>query len=253
MALVEQAVPCEAIYDAFQERRARCLWVNEAAEIPYPQLRQDKLERRARAAAAAPKKATTLLLGYDAVKYEEEQRLVKAKSTALAAKNTPPPRKDVFVKGAMDWEKNAWKVWDKKKVQEEQRRDKYSTALTSYLGGNKIVARFEPPAITQCAHCDIGGGLHPLRRCMGCMAVAYCCRMHQKQHWQWHKHICFAIRAANNLEAKRGEGAGWVKLRPRRCARRAPCDSCHPRAHSLCATPPHTALGPYSRAYRRDV
>ena len=45
------------------------------------------------------------------------------------------------------------------------------------------------------------------------MAVAYCCRMHQKVHWQWHKHICFAIRAANNLEAKRGEGAGWW-LRP---------------------------------------
>ena len=35
----------------------------------------------------------------------------------------------------MDWERNAWKVWDKKKVQEEQRKDKYSTALTSYLGG----------------------------------------------------------------------------------------------------------------------
>ena len=38
-------------------------------------------------------------------------------------------------------------------------------------------------------------------------------------HWQWHKHICFAIRAANNLEAKKGEGAGWVKLRPRRWRR----------------------------------
>ena len=110
------------------------------------------------------------------------------KATALAAKLEPPPRKDVYVKGAMEWEKNAWKVWDKKKVQEAQRRDKYSTALTSYLGGNKLVHRFEPPAITQCAHCDLGGGLHPLRRCMGCMAVAACCRMHQSQHWQWHQH-----------------------------------------------------------------
>ena len=87
----------------------------------------------------------------------------------------------------MDWEKNAWKVWDKKKDQEEERRSKYSTALTRYIAGNKIVMREEPPAVQLCAHCDIGGGIHPLRRCMGCMAVAYCCRSHQQIHWQWHK------------------------------------------------------------------
>ena len=103
--------------------------------------------------------------------------------------------------------------------QEEVRRSKYSTALTSYIAGNKIVARVEPPALQQCAHCDIGGGLHPLRRCMGCMAVSYCCRAHQRAHWQWHKHICHAVRAANNLEARKGIGAGWVKLRPRRWRR----------------------------------
>ena len=246
MAIVEAAVCVEAIYDAFQQRRARCLWVSEASEVPYPQVRQAKLERRALAAAAAPAKPTTLLLGYDTATYAEEERLRSAKATALAAKSTPAPRKDIYVKGAMDWEKQAWKVWDKKKVQEESRRDKYSTALTSYLGGNKLVHRFEPPAITQCAHCDLGGGLHPLRRCMGCMAVAYCCRAHQKQHWQWHKHICFAIRAANNLEAKRGEGAGWVKLRPRRYAPAPPSlpPLAAPRllllllASSSCSSPP---------------
>ena len=216
MALVE--APPE-IYDAFDARLSRQLWVADAPITPYPGVRALKLEKRALAAASAPKRATTLLLGYDKATYEEEQRILKAKLSALSAKLQPPPRKDVYVKGAMEWEKIAWKVWDKKKVQEEQRKDKYSTALTSYLGGQKLVHRFEPPAITQCAHCDLGGGLHPLRRCMGCMAVAYCCRMHQKVHWEWHKHICFAIRAANNLEAKRGEGAGYVKLRPRRWRR----------------------------------
>ena len=177
MALVE--APPE-IYDAFDARLSRQLWVADAPITPYPGVRALKLEKRALAAASAPKRATTLLLGYDKATYEEEQRILKAKLSALSAKLQPPPRKDVYVKGAMEWEKNAWKVWDKKKVQEEQRKDKYSTALTSYLGGQKLVHRFEPPAITQCAHCDLGGGLHPLRRCMGCMAVSYCCRLHQK-------------------------------------------------------------------------
>ena len=217
MALVPSA---PEIYDAFEERRARWLWVRDPAIRPYPDVRRDKLERRA-AHERAPTKSgrARLLLGYNAATYAEEQRVREAAVYALAAHNTPPPRKHVHVKGAMEWERNAWKVWDKKKVQEEARRDKYSTALTSYLGGQKLVHRFEPPAITMCAHCDLGGGLHPLRRCMGCMSVAYCCRLHQKAHWQWHKHICFAIRAANNLEARRGEGAGWVKLRPRRWRR----------------------------------
>ena len=38
-------------------------------------------------------------------------------------------------------------VWDKKKDQEEVRRSKYSTALTAYIAGNKIVGREEPPAL----------------------------------------------------------------------------------------------------------
>ena len=218
MALVE--APPE-IYDAFDARLSRQLWVADAPITPYPGVRALKLEKRALAAASAPKRATTLLLGYDKATYEEEQRILKAKLSALSAKLQPPPRKDVYVKGAMEWEKNAWKVWDKKKVQEEERRDRYSTALTSYIGGNKIVVREEPYALSQCAHCDLGGGVHALRRCMGCMAVAYCCKAHQAVHWQWHKHICFAVRAANNLEARKGVGAGWVKLRPRRWKRPA--------------------------------
>ena len=215
-------------FDAFGERHSKLLWVGDSDIVPYPEVRAAKLQLRAKQAAlAAPQQTSSkdwwgndvLLLSYDRERYEQEQKTTEANKTALAAKVAPAPRRDVYVKGAQEWEKNAWKVWDKKKVQEEQRRDRYSTALTSYVAGHALTHRFEPPAITQCAHCDIGGGLHPLRRCMGCMAVAYCCRMHQKVHWQWHKHICFAIRAANNLEAKRGEGAGWCKLRPRRWRR----------------------------------
>ena len=212
-------------FDAFSERQSRLLWVVDADIVAYPSVRAAKLEARARKPAAARTGSKDwwgnemMLLTYDRASYEEEVRCTEAKKTALVKKTELPPRPDVYVKGAMEWEKNAWKVWDKKKVQEEQRRDRYSTAMTSYLAGRALTHRFEPPAITQCAHCDIGGGIHPLRRCMGCMAVAYCCRMHQKAHWQWHKHICFAIRAANNLEAKRGEGAGWCKLRPRRWRR----------------------------------
>lgn len=220
MALV---IAPAVVYDAFAERQSRLLWVADSEVVAYPEVRTAKLERRAHTTAHTGTKDwwgnEVLLLKYDQSTYEEEQRLVEATKSALAAKTTPPPRKDVYVKGAMDWERNAWKVWDKKKVQEEQRRDKYSSALVGYLAGHKLVSRFEPPAVTQCAHCDIGGGIHPLRRCMGCMAVSYCCRLHQKVHWQWHKHICFAIRAANNLEAKRGEGAGYCKLRPRRWRR----------------------------------
>ena len=219
MALVS-AGPCE-VYDFHSERFARELWVKDAPVLPYVDVRAAKLEQRAKSLlskqAAGP--TTRLQLGYNAETYEAEEKLKAAKKQALSTRFEPPPRKDVYVKGAQEWEKNMWKVWDKKKMQEDARRDKYSTAITSYVAGHKLVGRFEPPAVTQCAHCDIGGGLHPLRRCMGCMAVAYCCRMHQKKHWEWHKHICFAIRAANNLEAKRGEGAGWCKLRPRRWRR----------------------------------
>ena len=208
MALVA-AGPCE-VYDFHSERFARELWVKEAAVVPYVDVRAAKLEQRAKSLLSKKAGSTTtrLQLGYNAETYEAEEKLKAAKKQALSTRFEPPPRKDVYVKGAQEWEKNMWKVWDKKKMQEDARRDKYSTAITSYVAGHKLVGRFEPPAVTQCAHCDIGGGLHPLRRCMGCMAVAYCCRMHQKKHWEWHKHICFAIRAANNLEAKRGEGAG---------------------------------------------
>ena len=205
------AIQCE---DALAERKARLIWVHGAAPQPYPQLRAQFGRTRAergRAPAEAP-----LRLTYDVATEAEAQRERAERQRALAQARQPPPRRDVYVKGAMEWEKNAWKVWDKKKVQEEERRDRYGTALTTYIGGQKIVTREEPAALGWCAHCDIGGGIHPLRRCMGCMAVAYCCRAHQKVHWQWHKHICFAVRAANNLEARKGAGAGWVKLRPRR-------------------------------------
>ena len=215
MSIVEHPVE---LYDFHGERFARHLWVNEALCVPYPEVRALKLAARA-TELRKPKPSGRPRLGYNVGTYEAEEKLRAAKKNALSTKLEVAPRKDVYVKGAQDWEKNCWKVWDKKKAQEEQRRDRYSTAITSYCAGNKLVGRFEPPAVTQCAHCDIGGGLHPLRRCMGCMAVAYCCRMHQKKHWEWHKHICFAIRAANNLEAKRGEGAGWCKLRPRRWRR----------------------------------
>ena len=224
MALV---VAPPQIFDAFAERQSRLLWVSNADIVAYPIVRTAKLERRARALSSpSPKTGSkdwwgneVMLLTYDRASYEAEEKVKESKKTALAKKFELPPRPDVYVKGAQEWEKNCWKVWDKKKQQEEARRDRYSTAVTSYLAGHALTHRFEPPAVTQCAHCDIGGGIHPLRRCMGCMAVSYCCRLHQKVHWQWHKHICFAIRAANNLEAKRGEGAGWCKLRPRRWRR----------------------------------
>ena len=207
------------IEDLWAERFARVLWVRGGdVPRPWPVLRAQCVRTRGtRAAPPGP-----LLLGYDVAQEAEAQRQRQAKQRALAKINAPPPpRRDVYVKGAMEWEKNAWRVWDKKKAQEEVRHDKYSTALTSYMAGNKIVVREEPFALSQCAHCDLGGGVHPLRRCMGCLAVSYCCRAHQAVHWQWHKHICFATRAANSLEARKGPGAGWVKLRPRRWKR--PC------------------------------
>ena len=135
------------MYDAFDARLSRQLWVADAPITPYPGVRALKLEKRALAAASAPKRATTLLLGYDKATYEEEQRILKAKLSALSAKLQPPPRKDVYVKGAMEWEKNAWKVWDKKKAQEEKRRSKYSSALTCYINGNAITCRDEPPPL----------------------------------------------------------------------------------------------------------
>jgi len=217
-------------FDALSERRSRLLWVGDADIVAYPDVRTAKLERRVQQQLSTQMGSKdwwgneVMLLTYDQVSYEAEQKLADVWTSMLSKKAEGLQRPDVHVSGAMEWEKNAWKVWDKKKLHEERRRDRYSTAMTSYIAGHALTHRFEPPAITQCAHCDIGGGIHPLRRCMGCMAVAYCCRMHQKVHWQWHKHICFAIRAANNLEAKRGEGAGWCKLRPRRW-RRPPIES----------------------------
>ena len=39
-------------------------------------------------------------------------------SRALTTLNgaVPPPRRDQYVAGAQEWERNAWKLWDKKKV-----------------------------------------------------------------------------------------------------------------------------------------
>ena len=210
-----------ATTDLWLERLARLLWTWDPAAQSAP-LQPVSALREARAAAAAARTAARepLLLGYDVAAEEARVRELASQERALALKReAEAPRRDQYVKGAMDWERNAWKVWDQKKEAEEKRRDRYGRALTHYIGGNKIVVREEPPSLTQCAHCDLGGGVHSLRRCMGCFAVAYCCKLHQKVHWQWHKHICFAIRAANNLEAKKGEGAGWVKLRPRRWRR----------------------------------
>ena len=191
--------------DLWENHTARQLYVQDPHTVPYKQVKATKFKRNRPNITH-----NTLLL--TCKKLDEPQILVE-QTTEITT------RKDVNVKGAMEWEKNAWKVWDIQKKKETERRNKYGRAITHYIGGSKIVLREEPPALSQCAHCDIGGGIHPLRRCMGCFAVAYCCRLHQKAHWQWHKHICFAIRAANNLEAKKGEGAGWVKLRPRRWRR----------------------------------
>ena len=142
--------------DLWAERFARVLWVRGGdVPRPWPALRAQCVRTRARAVAPP---AGPLLLGYDVAHEAELQRERQAKQRALAKANAPPPpRRDVYVKGAMEWEKNAWRVWDKKKAQEEVRRDKYSTALTSYLAGNKIVVRDEPFALSQCAHCDQGG------------------------------------------------------------------------------------------------
>ena len=89
-------VPSETveIYDAFQERLARCLWVSEAAIVPYPEVRSAKLERRAMMAAAAPAGAVTLRtlqIGYDKSKYEEEERL-RMHAEAQVAKSADTQR-----------------------------------------------------------------------------------------------------------------------------------------------------------------
>ena len=196
----------------WNDQLARELWVAGAAPTPWPEL-------RARRPPQAPRRrGAALRLTYDAASVRAEQQRAE-RTLAKQAPSEPPPRRDQYVKGAMEWERQAWKVWDTKKEKEEKRRDRYSSALTKYIGGQKIVVRAEPPALQQCAHCDLGGGVHALRRCMGCQAVAYCCKAHQAIHWQWHKHICHAVRAANSLEARKGPGAGWAKLRPRRWRR----------------------------------
>ena len=51
MALVEHT--SVEVYDAFQERQARCLWVGDADVLPYPTVRAAKLERRRREAEKA--------------------------------------------------------------------------------------------------------------------------------------------------------------------------------------------------------
>ena len=196
----------------WDDQLARELWVAGAPPTPWPEL-------RARRPPQAPRRrGAALRLTYDAASVRAEQQRAE-RTLAKQAPSEPPPRRDQYVKGAMEWERQAWKVWDTKKEKEEKRRDRYSSALTKYIGGQKIVVRAEPPALQQCAHCDLGGGVHALRRCMGCQAVAYCCKAHQAIHWQWHKHICHAVRAANSLEARKGPGAGWAKLRPRRWRR----------------------------------
>jgi hypothetical protein len=172
--------------DVWEHVCARLLWTRSAIVEPMPALRRLKALARSAAQAATGGKGSAgaggvLLLGYDVEaeaarvhKLENAQRALALKRAAEA------PKRDGYVKGAMEWERNAWKVWDTKKEAEEKRRDRYGRALTHYIGGNKIVVREEPPALTQCAHCDLGGGVHALRRCMGCFAVAYCCKLHQK-------------------------------------------------------------------------
>jgi hypothetical protein len=172
--------------DVWEHVCARLLWTRSSANEPMPALRSRKARARAAAEAGtggkgSPTAGTVLLLGYDVEAEAARVHSLENAQRALALKRAAEaPKRDGYVKGAMEWERNAWKVWDKKKEAEEKRRDRYGRALTHYIGGNKIVVREEPPALTQCAHCDLGGGVHPLRRCMGCFAVAYCCKLHQK-------------------------------------------------------------------------
>ena len=101
------------VYDAFAERLSRELWVGSAGLTPYPVLRSAKLARRAAACGGGKEEeeeAPTLMLDYNRATYAEAERLHEKKATALAAKLEVVPRKDVYVKGAQDWEKNCWKV-----------------------------------------------------------------------------------------------------------------------------------------------
>lgn len=179
----ELTLPC---VDFWEDLFARLLWTRSAPTEPMPALRSRKARARAAAEAAAGGKRSTQAGGVLLIGYDEEAEAARVHSLenaqrALALKRAAEaPKRDGYVKGAMEWERNAWKVWDKKKEAEEKRRDRYGRALTHYIGGTKIVVREEPPALTQCAHCDLGGGVHALRRCMGCFAVAYCCKLHQK-------------------------------------------------------------------------
>ena len=54
--------------------------------------------------------------------YEQAVREAENQQRALAAAAAPPPRKEVYVKGAMEWERQAWRVWDVRKAPEEPRR-----------------------------------------------------------------------------------------------------------------------------------
>ena len=94
-----------------EERLSRELWVGSADITPYPVVRSTKLERRAAACGAeAAASSAPLMLDYNRATYEEAERLHEKKATAIAAKLEAPPRKDVYVKGAQEWEKNCWKV-----------------------------------------------------------------------------------------------------------------------------------------------
>ena len=236
--------------DAWGARRVRLIWTCGAPTLALEPLRARWKEQRLR-----ERQAGVLFLQFDEEAEAARQHALASAERALALKReAEAPRRDQYVKGAMEWERTAWKVWDKKKEAEEKRRDRweppsspplsrpvsglegwlhhcislwhaselappthsnvrartlshllplasrvaaasdialvpdpshalrdrYGRALTHYIGGSKIVVREEPPALTQCAHCDLGGGIHPLRRCMGCFAVAYCCKLHQK-------------------------------------------------------------------------
>jgi len=127
--------------DVWAELRARLLWTLGADPEPIPSVRARRT--RSRTAVACPSGAGgVLLLGYDVEAEAVRVRELENKQRALALKReAEAPKRDQYVKGAMEWERTAWKVWDTKKEAEEKRRDRYGRALTHYIGGNKIVVR----------------------------------------------------------------------------------------------------------------
>ena len=81
--------------DLWSVFRARELWVEEARTVPWPEL----VARRARQPRSA-RGSSVLLLTCD---YEKEAQLAREAENrvrALAKASEPPPRRDVYVKGA---------------------------------------------------------------------------------------------------------------------------------------------------------